>query len=66
MTLPESYYRFEEHMHTLEEENLKSDFCKYERPTRDKRWPVRCEQDDRYATRVQCDQCKAKRRENNG
>ena len=65
MTLPESYYTFEEHMHTLEEEHEKEDYCGYEEATGDKRYPVLCLKRNQYWTRDQCSACKQKRREEN-
>ena len=64
MTLPESYYTFEEHMACLEDEHAKSDYCEYERPTGDKKWPVLCDRDNKYATTKDCERCKKRREEN--
>lgn len=40
---------------------MKTLFCIYERGSGDKRWPVECAKDRRYATRKQCDRCKEER-----
>jgi hypothetical protein len=51
----------EEKYHALELEHERSLFCAYEHGSGDKRWPVVCGKDQRYATRKQCDNCKEER-----
>jgi hypothetical protein len=62
MSLPESYYSFECHMHELEVQHEAETWCPYERATGDKKWPVLCAKDNKYATQAQCDKCEAQRR----
>ena len=38
-----------------------SSICPHERGTGDKRWPVLCDKDQKYATRRFCDECNARR-----
>ena len=33
-------------------------FCKYEKQSKDKRYPVDCLKDNTYATRIWCNECK--------
>ena len=49
------------HMHALEEEHARTLYCAYEEKTGDKRYPVLCLKDGRYATRRHCDACKKQR-----
>ena len=58
-------WTLEEHMHALEEEHEKTLYCPYEDRTGDKKYPVLCRKDNRYATRAFCDACAAKRKEEN-
>jgi hypothetical protein len=60
VSLPESYYSFQEHMHELEVQHEAETWCPYERATGDKKWPVLCGKDGRYARRKTCDECKVR------
>ena len=53
----------EEHMHALEEACVPVEYpCRYEQPTGDKKWPVLCLLDNRYASQRNCYNCHDKRR----
>ena len=51
----------EEHYHALEEEHERTLYCAYEEKTGDKRYPVLCLKDNRYATAHYCKVCKKRR-----
>lgn len=48
-------------MDVAQQEAARFLYCKHERATGDRRWPVLCDKDNRYATRMQCSACKEKR-----
>jgi len=48
----------EEHFHAMEEEREQAPACIHEEPTGDKRWPVLCKLDNRYASAKNCGACK--------
>ena len=49
------------HMHALEEEHERTLYCGYEEKTGDKKYPVLCLKDNRYATAHYCKVCKKRR-----
>jgi len=66
-------YKTEEHFHYMEleherEHDAHSDnpdprhvWCQYERSTGDKKYPVLCERDGKYARQKECESCKKRR-----
>lgn len=58
----EVHFVEEEHFSAMEAQHYaEQDACKFERPTGDKRWPVLCQKDLRYASPRNCFNCRDRR-----